>query len=70
MRRRRFAFFASQQTIRQRVIYSYDINPIDGNYSQYAWSRMTAATFQMQTDSGSQFSSLYSYNQAGRVVPT
>ena len=45
----------------QRVMYYYDNNPLDSTYSQNSWGRLAAVTFH-------DFSYMYSYNPAGRVI--
>ena len=52
----------------QQVNYAYDTNPLDGNYSQYSWGRLTAVSFTQQIGNGNSFYYMYSYNQAGRVT--
>ena len=56
-----------QEQTMQRVSYSYDTNPLDGNYSQNGWGRLTAVQYQDE-NTGDPFSYMYSYNAAGRVV--
>jgi RHS repeat-associated protein len=56
-----------QEQVQQRVDYSYDSNPLNGSYSQNAWGRLTAVQFR-DANTGSPFSYMYSYNQAGRVT--
>jgi RHS repeat-associated protein len=57
-----------QEQTSQRVDYYYDGNPLNGDYSQNAWGRLAAVTFQDPNVGGSQFAYMYSYNQAGRVT--
>jgi RHS repeat-associated protein len=55
-----------QELPKQRVDYSYDINPLNASYSQNAWGRLAAVQF---LDENLQpMSYMYSYNQAGRVA--
>ena len=56
-----------QEQTSQRVDYYYDSNPLNGGYSQNAWGRLAAVTFQDE-NTGTPFSYMYSYNQAGRVT--
>jgi YD repeat-containing protein len=51
----------------QRVDYSYDTNPLNGNYTQNGWGRLTAVQYQDE-NTGDPFSYMYSYNAAGRVT--
>jgi YD repeat-containing protein len=56
------------EQVNQRVLYTYDVNPLDpGNYTN-SWGRLTGVNFQQQTGNGDQFGYYYSYNQAGRVT--
>jgi YD repeat-containing protein len=65
--RRPIQTVSANPQLNQRVDYSYDSNPLNGSYSQNAWGRLTAVQFQDET-TGTPFSYMYSYNQAGRVT--
>ncbi len=52
----------------QTVHYYYDTNPFDGEFSQYAWGRLTAVVFHSANNAMEEFAYMYSYNQAGRVT--
>ena len=63
-----------QEQVSQRVLYTYDVNPLDpGNYTN-SWGRLTGVSFQQQSVYGGapipedMFAYYYSYNQAGRVT--
>jgi YD repeat-containing protein len=61
-------YVSGQEQTNQRVLYTYDVNPLDpGNYAN-SWGRLTGVSFQQQTFNNNQFAYYYSYNQAGRVT--
>jgi YD repeat-containing protein len=61
-------YVGGQEQTNQRVLYTYDVNPLDpGNYTN-SWGRLTGVSFQQQTFNNNQFAYYYSYNQAGRVT--
>jgi YD repeat-containing protein len=51
----------------QQITYSYNSNPYDSAYSQYATGRLTAAQYKVCT-ANSTITEMYSYNPAGSVV--
>src|SRR6202522_4543601 len=61
-------YVGGQEQTNQRVLYTYDVNPLDpGNYTN-SWGRLTGVSFQQQTFNKNQFAYYSSYNQAGRVT--
>ena len=58
----------------QRIDYHYDTNPLDAQFSENAWGRLTSTEFSARAANSNmsvppfQMKYLYSYNQSGRVT--
>lgn len=54
---------------KQRVDYSYDINPLSGSYSQNAWGRLAAQRMDYNSYSGlHSFEAAYTWDSEGRMT--
>ncbi len=62
---RHYPVAGGSEDVAAQVNMSYDTNPYDGSYSQYALGRMAARQY---TNNGTTFTDMYSYTRPGQVA--